>query len=72
MKEKKEKERTEEIKMAVLTAECDRMFSVDDKQIQLFKKTEKNQKNREKAEIAISKISQKIITESLSESNDNT
>ena len=47
-------------KMAVLTAECDKMFCVDKEQIQLFKEIEKNQKIREKADIAVSKISKKI------------
>ena len=72
MKEKKTTGRTEKNKMAVLTAECDRMFCVDKEQIQLFKKIEKNQKNREKADIAVSKISKKIIIESASISDDNT
>lgn len=72
MKDKNEKERTEKSKMAVLTAECDRMFSVDKDQIQLFKKIEANTKNREKAEIAVSKISKKIIVESATSSNDKT
>ena len=72
MKDRNEKERTEKSKMAVLTAECDRMFSVDKDQIQLFKKIEANTKNREKAEIAVSKISKKIIVESTTSSNDKT
>ena len=59
-------------KMAVLTAECDKMFCVDKEQIQLFKEIEKNQKIREKADIAVSKISKKITIESTSVSDDNT
>ena len=58
--------------MAVLTAECDRMFCVDKEQIQLCKKIEKNQKSREKADIAVSKISKQIIVESTTDSDDNT
>ena len=72
MKEKKTTGRTEKNKMAVLTAECDRMFCVDKEQIQLFKKIEKNQKSREKADIAVSKISKQIIVESTADSDDNT
>ena len=72
MKGKKAKGRTEKNKMAVLTAECDRMFCVDKEQIQLFKKIEKNQKSREKADIAVSKISKQIIVESTTDSDDNT
>lgn len=72
MKGKKSKGRTEKNKMAVLTAECDRMFCVDKEQIQLFKKIERNQKSREKADIAVSKISKKITVESNPVSDDNT
>ncbi|MBQ8268692.1 MAG: hypothetical protein IJZ24_03285 [Clostridia bacterium] len=72
MKGKKNTGRTEKNKMAVLTAECDRMFCVDKEQIQLFKKIEKNQKSREKADIAVSKISKQIIVESTTDSDDNT
>ena len=72
MKDKYVKGRTEKNKMAVLTAECDRMFCVDKEQIQLFKKIEKNQKSREKADIAVSKISKQIIVESTTDSDDNT
>ena len=71
MKDKKAKGRVVKNKMAVMTAECDRMFSVDNEQIQLFKKVEGNQKNREKANIAVSKISKKIKIESTSDSDDN-
>ena len=72
MKGKKNTGRTEKNKMAVLTAECDRMFCVDKEQIQLFKKIEKNQKSREKADIAVSKISKQIIVENTTDSDDNT
>lgn len=72
MKDNKTKERIEENKMAVLTAECDRMFCVDKEQIQLFKKVEGNPKNREKADIAVSKITKKItIIEAENKSDDN-
>lgn len=68
----KKKERINKNKMAILTAECDRMFCVDKDQIQLFKKIERNQKNRDKANIAVSKISKNIIIEGSSISDDNT
>ncbi len=72
MKDKPKKERTVKNKMAIMTAECDRMFSVDKEQIKLFKSVEGNKKNREKAEIAVSKISKKITVESKSDLNDKT
>ena len=71
MKNRRTKGRIDK-KMAVMTAECDRMFCVDKEQIQLFKKIEANVKNREKADIAVSKISQKIVVESKPLSDDNT
>lgn len=70
LKERKAEERKH--KMAVLTAECDIMFNVDKEQIELFKRTEKNQRSREKADITVSKISRKIIMESKLLPDDNT
>lgn len=71
MKDRKTNRRTKSRKMAVMTAECDRMFCVDKEQIQLFKKIEANQKNREKAEVVVSKISKKIMSEGDPASDDN-
>lgn len=61
MKDKRERDETK--KMAVLTAECDRMFCVDKDQMQLFKKVEGNQSIRKNADIAVSKISARINAE---------
>ena len=46
--------------MTVFTAECDRMFSVDESQTERFKSVKPNKKKREKAKITLSKISPKI------------
>ncbi len=72
MKEKKRKKgkRGSVKKMAVMTAECDRMFSVDKEQVDLFRSVQKNKKCRDKADIAVSKISKKIIIDEQSKSND--
>lgn len=72
MNDKTKKERIKVNKMAVLTADCDKMFCVDKKQIQSFKNVEVNQKSRDKANIAVLKISKKIIVESKPNSNGNT
>ena len=69
---KNKKKRIDKDNMAVLTAECDRMFSVDEKQIELFNKVEANKKARNKANIIVSKISQKIILEEKNTPNDKT
>lgn len=56
--------------MAILTAECDRIFSVDPEQSKRFKSLEADEKKRSKAEITLSKISQKIKVEGKPETND--
>ena len=71
MKDKNAKGRNDKSKMAVLTAECDRIFRVDKKQLYLFEKVERHKKNREKAEAIVSKISEKIFVEDNISSNDN-
>ena len=71
-KTKQNKERDGESKMAILTAECDRMFSVDKDQIGLFKSVTKNQRQRDKANITVSKIAKKITIENQLDDNDKT
>ncbi len=68
--EENKKKRIDKKNMAILTAECDRMFSVDEKQIDLFMKVEANVKNREKANVVVSKISRKIVVEDKNTLND--
>lgn len=67
---KEEKERKEK-KMAILTAECDRMFAVAEDQVTLFKAQKGNKKNREKADDIVSKLAKKIIVEGNTSSDDN-
>ncbi len=71
MNDKKE-ESTTVNKMAVLTADCDKMFCVGKDRIQLFKSVAANQKNREKANEAVLKLSKIVTIEYNSTSNDRT
>lgn len=58
-------------KMAILTADCDRMFSVAEDQISLFKAKKGNTRNRKKADVIVSKLAEKIIVEGDTSSDDN-
>jgi len=49
-------------KIDILTAECDKMFSVAEDQVTLFKAKKGNKRNREKADDIVSKLA-KIVKE---------